>query len=262
MRPVFSIVLVGALAACSPEIPDSGPGAYFDSDAEARRLREEQLRGPTTTPLVQPGVLSGETTTAATIPSATTVTAAPLSATVPIGQTTPTATASSADLAAETAAALQASSANSGVAPVNASPSNPAPVPVNNPGISDENDFAAVSNRQSIASDAERIARNRQQYQVIQPKALPSRSGSGGPNIVNYALQTKHARGTRLYSRSGLNLASRAQRACAGFPSADQAQIAFLAKGGPERDRLGVDPDGDGYACSWNPAPFRAAVKN
>ena len=41
-----------------------------------------------------------------------------------------------------------------------------------------------------------------------------------------------------------------------------RAQIDFLAKGGPERDRLGVDPDGDGYACAWNPAPFRAAVRN
>jgi hypothetical protein len=79
---------------------------------------------------------------------------------------------------------------------------------------------------------------------------------------VNYALQTTHARGTRLYTRTGINLAARAQRVCAGYASADQAQIDFLAKGGPERDRLGVDPDGDGFACAWNPAPFRAAVRN
>ena len=39
------------------------------------------------------------------------------------------------------------------------------------------------------------------------------------------------------------------------FP--DQAQQDFLAKGGPERDRMGVDPDGDGFACAWDPRPFR-----
>ena len=119
-----------------------------------------------------------------------------------------------------------------------------------------------MSSERTIASDAARIEQNRQQYQVIQPTALPTRSGTSDPNIVSYALQTSHPRGTRLYSRSGINLASRAQRACAGYPSPDQAQIDFLAKGGPERDRLGVDPDGDGYACAWNPAPFRAAVQN
>ncbi|MHA6262816.1 hypothetical protein ACXYMO_06415 [Arenibacterium sp. CAU 1754] len=257
MRPIHSILLMGVLAACG-EIPDSGAGAYFDSSAEARQARELQLSGQGAANIVQPGALSDEARPVTIVPAASTVTAAPLGDPMPMAS----AQDSSADLAAEAAAALAASSANSGVAPVNASPSNPAPVTLNNPGISDENDFAAVSNRQTIESDAERIARNREQYQVIQPTALPSRSGSGGPNIVTYALETKHARGTRLYSRSGINLAARAQRACAGYPSADQAQIAFLAKGGPERDRLGLDPDGDGYACSWNPAPFRAAVNN
>ena len=32
--------------------------------------------------------------------------------------------------------------------------------------------------------------------------------------------------------------------------------------GGPERDQFGIDPDGDGYACSWDPSPFRKAVGN
>ena len=39
------------------------------------------------------------------------------------------------------------------------------------------------------------------------------------------------------------------------------AQQAFLEAGGPERDRKGLDPDGDGYACAWDPTPFRAAVQ-
>jgi hypothetical protein len=34
-----------------------------------------------------------------------------------------------------------------------------------------------------------------------------------------------------------------------------------LSNGGPERDRLGLDPDGDGFACYWDPTPFRLARK-
>ena len=39
----------------------------------------------------------------------------------------------------------------------------PLPAP-NNPGLSDEQDFGAVSDRQSIESDAERLERNRALY--------------------------------------------------------------------------------------------------
>ncbi|CAN0586593.1 unnamed protein product, partial [Ectocarpus sp. 12 AP-2014] len=42
---------------------------------------------------------------------------------------------------------------------------------------------------------------------------------------------------------------------------ADQAQIAFLEAGGPEKDRNGMDPDGDGFACNWDPTPFRRAAQ-
>lgn len=134
-----------------------------------------------------------------------------------------------------------------------------ATVDLNNPGISDEQSFDAVSARETIQSDAERIAANREAYVVIQPRDLPERPGGGGPNIVAYALATNHPVGTQLYSRAGLNADSRFQRACARYASSDLAQEDFLARGGPERDRLGVDPDGDGYACYWDPTPFRTA---
>mgnify|MGYP000454045377 CR=1 FL=1 len=49
---------------------------------------------------------------------------------------------------------------------------------------------------------------------------------------------------------------------CAKYASADLAQEDFLQRGGPERDRKGLDPDGDGYACNWDPTPFRAAAGN
>ena len=38
--------------------------------------------------------------------------------------------------------------------------------------ISDEQDFSAVSSRETIESDKERLARNRAQYQVVQPTAI------------------------------------------------------------------------------------------
>lgn len=123
--------------------------------------------------------------------------------------------------------------------------------------ISDEQDFDAVAARETIESDAERIARNRAQYTVIQPGALPVRPGESGPNIVEYALATNHPPGVQLYRRSALRFTDPLV-ACARYGSPDRAQEAFLAAGGPERDRRGLDPDGDGYACGWDPRPFRA----
>ena len=129
-----------------------------------------------------------------------------------------------------------------------------------NVGISDEQDFNAVAARETIESDAERIARNRAEYVIVQPTELPQRPGDTGPNIVEFALATTHAPGVQLYKRSGLGLRD-ANAACAKYPSPDKAQQDFLARGGPERDRLGVDPDGDGFACSWDPRPFRTALQ-
>ena len=266
MRAILSILAVGAVCACAPEIPDSG--FAFDNSPDAQRARELALNGGAGAgvPIIPPPVISDESSGPVTQgalvpvpPAAATTPLRPVQTAAP--QPQPSAGATD-DIAAETAAALAASSANSGVPPVQASPSNPAPEIRNNPDISRENDFTAVSSDRSIEGDAERIARNREQYQVVQPTALPSRSGSSGPNIVTYALQTSHPRGTRLYKRTGFNLANKAQRNCSKYPSPDQAQIDFLAKGGPKRDRMGLDPDGDGYACAWNPAPFRRAATN
>lgn len=157
-------------------------------------------------------------------------------------------------------AAANAAAANSGVEPVQASPSNPAPLQLNNPaGISDEQNFDAVSANRSIQSDADRIATNRAQYTVIAPTDLPTRAGSNQPNIVDYAVRTSNPVGVQLYSRVGLISANRSASRCAAFASADQAQIEFLSRGGPQRDRRGLDPDGDGFACGWDPRPFRAA---
>ena len=132
--------------------------------------------------------------------------------------------------------------------------------PANAPVLSDEQDFDAVAQRQTIASDAARIAQNRADYVQITPQPLPPRPAEAGPNIVSYAVATTNAVGQPVHGRSGILAANRLERACGRYPSPDAAQTAFLERGGPERDRLGLDPDGDGFACGWDPAPFRRAA--
>ncbi|MCY4305439.1 MAG: hypothetical protein OXC62_11805 [Aestuariivita sp.] len=151
---------------------------------------------------------------------------------------------------------------NSGEQPLHASPDNPPPEMVGNPQISDENDFAAVAQRETITSDAERIAEFSSNYMVAQPVDLPDRSSSESPNIVKYALETNNLPGTRIYTRIGSILIDRFQRRCSRYLSSHQAQLVFLSNGGPTRDRFGLDPDGDGFACDWDPIPFRTAVRN
>lgn len=245
-----------ALAACAPAVPDSAaPGAgagagvgfgnYQVYDAQ-QAAREAELTG---TALPAPRAVSAEVLeTAEAVEAAETAQAA---------QATQAAETTEAALALEASAVLDATRPDGQV--LNASPSNPPPAVINAAGISKENDFDAVGEQRSIEDDAARRAALKAQYQDVRPTAVPTRSGQDGPNIVAFALATSNPRGQGIYRRVGLNLQAKYTRNCAKYPSPDLAQSAFLARGGPERDRLGLDPDGDGYACSWDPAPFRAA---
>lgn len=127
-------------------------------------------------------------------------------------------------------------------------------------GLSDEQSFAAVTERTTIADDAARLAANRAQYVVIQPQDIPDRPDNTGPDIVEYALKTTNPVGAQLYDRPSFYLVN-VNTACQKFTSPDFAQQAFLSKGGPQRDPKGLDPDGDGFACSWDPTPFRNALQ-
>ncbi|WP_415919942.1 hypothetical protein [Tateyamaria sp. SN6-1] len=276
-RSVLMAGALAALAACQPAIPDSaagvvdpGRGVGFDnpSTLAAREARDQQLQtGAPAAPAVPaaPGV-TAQPLPDANAQNATAQTVRRQTAAQPQTQTARAVSdpagldAELAQIAAQNDAA--AAAANSGQDVINASPSNAAPVILNNPGISDENDFDAVASRRSIEGDAARLQQRQQQYQVVQPTALPSRAGNGQPNVVQYALQTTHARGTRVHRRVSLASAAKFQRNCAAYNSADEAQIDFLASGGPQRDRKGLDPDGDGFACNWDPAPFRRAAGN
>lgn len=247
------------LAACAPAVPESGAGVGFgDYTAykQAQAQRELALAGRALPP---PQAVSTETLGAPLGTSlAGTAVSVPPSGAVGAGTAVARAAASEAD-AAEDIAAAAAAALNSGAAPLQASPANPPPPVVNAAGISQETNFDAVSAQRSIEDDAARRAALAAQYQLVQPTAVPTRSGGTGPNIVAYALEARHPVGTKIYSRVGLNAAQRAARNCAKFASPDLAQQDFLARGGPRRDPQGLDPDGDGFACAWDPRPFQLA---
>lgn len=266
--PVICVVL-GGLAACSQSVPESGAGVGFQDYNSY--MREQAAAAPRTATPVTPVAPFGTATAApaggfspdlaaAAIDRATGT--APLAATDPFASNTPLVT---------TGAPLSAISPTTQPTTVAAfDPNDPnrprgnAPTTIqeqsgemvhSGTGISDEQDFAAVAERETIESDAERIARNRAQYTVIQPTAVPERTETG-PNIVQYALSTTHNPGTQMYKRSSLRFTD-PMAVCARYGSPDLAQQAFLAAGGPDRDRKGLDPDGDGFACDWDPRPFR-----
>lgn len=264
MRMALWGLAVIAVAGCAPGVPDSGVGVGFGDVEAYKRAQAERELALAGSALPPPLAVSTEP-----LGTPMTVAASPVGAAVPVAGTQPLPSLAGsvagslapppADASAEEIAAATAAALNSGTAPLEASPSNPPPPVLNAAGISQETNFDAVSAQRSIADDAARQAALAAQYQVVQPTAVPVRAGSAGPNIVEYALSVTHAIGTRVYSRVGINQVQRAERNCAKFPSPDLAQQEFLARGGPERDPQGLDPDGDGFACTWDPRPFQLA---
>ena len=98
-----------------------------------------------------------------------------------------------------------------------------------------------------------KLDEDRAKLVIVQPTALPSRVD--GVNVALFARQTTNPVGQKIYDRSaGLGGFS---SACRKFADPDDAQRAFLAAGGPQTDQYGLDPDGDGFACAWDPTPYR-----
>lgn len=245
-----------ALAACAQQAPVSNPqGVGFGQPGETVADQAARARALETGPAMADGAITLDELTAVGIgaqPSRgvleTAAPGAPLNATGAADGMPP----------GFPPRAVDPALAAGRIGGLEASPTNAAPVLVGNTGLSNEQDFDAVSAQRSIEGDAERQARLAANYQVVTPGALPDRATTeAGPNIVAYALQTTNAVEQQVHRRFAPN-ANRAARTCAAYPSAEAAQRDFLARGGPERDRLGIDPDGDGFACRWDPSPFRA----
>ena len=240
-RPTALAAILLTAGCANAPVPDSNPAAgvgfsQYDVYATERARRDAELQAMRQPPVPEERAIASETMAV-------------------LGQSAPIAGTA---VASPTGAPLSAIPAGTNDAPITTAGAATSPLPAtNNPDISDEQSFDAVASRESIASDAERIEQNREAYQVVAPQALPERSGSGGTNIVAYALNTTNRVGEAVYERGRFN-PERFQRACAQYGSSDQAQRAFLDAGGPVRDRRGLDPDGDGFACFWDPTPFRA----
>lgn len=245
MRLFLMFICLLPLAACQAPVPDSRADAVgFESYAEfqRRRIAEQQARGARPVQTVQSPVQNPA------IPFPGTGTGTPSAAEL-------------ANAGVSGAAAIVAATPQ----PVQPVLTQPAPVsvaqtpaPANGTSISDEQDFSAVASRETIASDRARIEQNKAQYQQIAPTALPARSGSSGPDIIEYAINAPNRLGQSIYKRSGLKL-SRSEKACARYATPEAAQQAFLKAGGPNRDGKNLDPDGDGFACYWDPTPFQKA---
>lgn len=249
MRKYWAVVSCVILAACGSEVatPASGVGfgSYDEYLSERERAAAERERQISAGMIVSPeSSVSADVTFQSDrpAPAPVEVVQAPVSAPA----TTPV------EPIVDTLAQEQA------VTPV---ATNDTPVDPNNPNISDEQNFDAVSSRESIESDRERLEKQREQFQVIEPTALPKRRGSDTPNIVVYALSTTNPVGQSLYPRGPFKNANATKRNCDKFVFEDLAQEAFLAAGGPERDPKRLDPDGDGFACDWDPTPFRVVRK-
>lgn len=76
------------------------------------------------------------------------------------------------------------------------------------------------------------------------------------PRVASFALRTTHQPGQQVYRRNPLRRSN--QALCANYERPDLAQNWFLSEGGPERDPNGLDPDGDGFVCGFNPNTIRA----
>lgn len=254
MRRSVLILAALGLAACSPTVPDSASGVGF---SDYNSYSAAPLNAMPATPPAAPSTGFSTAAAAAAIDKAegkSTTAGTPLVTAAPTTQIAAVATPNATSMPIVTTDNRPRGNAPAGIVETTSEMTGSAT-------ISDEQDFDAVSQRETIESDKERIERNRAQYQIDQPTALPQRAGDTGPNIVQFAISANNPRGTQVYKRSSLRLNSY-NAACAKFASPDLAQEAFLAAGGPEKDRKGLDPDGDGYACAWDPAPFRAAVQN
>ena len=269
MKNIVALGVAGLfLAACATRVPDSSPGVGFGNYASyelERAQREAQLSGAA--PLR--GLPGAPAVAATTLPPGG-IPASDLAA-AGIGAGAPLSAAAAATFGSGAGAAFTGGSEPldaTGLTAtyrqgLEASPGNAAPVLAQPSGaISDEQDFGAVSARETIESDAARLAQAAASYQVVAPTALPDAPQDTGPNIVQYALSAPNRLGQEYYSRFALSGQGRYRRNCGDYRNPDEAQRDFLARGGPERDPRGIDPDGDGFACAWDPAPFLVAVGN
>ena len=119
-----------------------------------------------------------------------------------------------------------------------------------------DNSFQRVVAEETIETDRQKLEELSKQRVELEAEPLPERSAD--VNLAAFARSTDHKIGERIYRRSGTRSTARASASCRKYRNPDEAQRAFIARGGPESDPMRIDPDGDGFVCGWSPIPFRA----
>jgi len=239
------------LAACQPSIPDSaahvGAGVGFGDYQSYMRDRERQAAAQRVPVVPAPQVVS-----LAPRPDAAPLTSIPIATMMAGPVVTPVAQ-----------VPQQVQAVQTPQAPPPDARTVVAQAPAPGGSALSEQDFQTLLARQQAPAPSGGSVSQPPRPTMFEPVAaqpLPERPADL-PNIVAYALSTHNRLGEAVYRRSSVNLQNHS-RNCGQFVSDDLAQEEFLRRGGPQRDPLNLDPDGDGFACWWNPDPFRSVVQS
>ena len=137
------------------------------------------------------------------------------------------------------------------------------PLSRNTPGddvLSTENDRLDLSldtleqQNKDKAEAAAKLESARKQRIIIKMEK-PSHSADT-INIAAFARSTINKKGESVYTRSPFQTFDHWTE-CAFFNTNENAQRFFLKTGGPKVDLKNLDPDGDGFACAWDPSIYR-----
>lgn len=104
---------------------------------------------------------------------------------------------------------------------------------------------------------AEKLKSARKQRILIETKEFQQNEES--INIATFARSSPNKKGESIYLRPAFQTFDHWTE-CAFFTSNEKAQRFFLKTGGPKKDLKNLDPDGDGFACDWDPIIYRQLV--
>ena len=106
--------------------------------------------------------------------------------------------------------------------------------------------------------DKEKAARKLEdaRKERIEIEISNSSNSSDYVNVAKFARDTKNKKGEKVYTRSSIIIYNNWNE-CSKFRTQDDAQRKFIKDGGPYNDKFNLDPDGDGFACKWDPEIYR-----
>ena len=90
---------------------------------------------------------------------------------------------------------------------------------------------------------------------VIDPQPITGLNKKSEINVALYGRLTSNKVGEQIYNR--IKTKRKKTDPCRRFVAADDAQRFFLEHSGPQKDLWNLDPDGDGFACHWDPGLYR-----